>query len=152
MSHTKDELYEEATRRKIRGRSQMTKQELTEAVDDARKADGGTPRGGWLHDHALSVALFTLFVASWVGQLWFQYREEIHLSQQHGEPAPAFFSGEFWTSFMSATLENWQSEFLQLFTFVVLATYLIHRNSPQSRDGNDEMQADIKAIKAKLGA
>jgi hypothetical protein len=49
-------------------------------------------------------------------------------------------------------LENWQSEFLQLMSFVILATYFIHRGSPQSRDGSDEMAQDIKAIRQKLGA
>lgn len=51
---------------------------------------------------------------------------------------------------MAATLENWQSEFLQLFTFVVLATYLIHKESPQSRDGTDEMRKILKDIQKKL--
>jgi hypothetical protein len=39
--------------------------------------------------------------------------------------------------------ENWQSEFLQLLTFVVLTTFLIHRNSHESRDSDDEMQKVI---------
>jgi hypothetical protein len=48
--------------------------------------------------------------------------------------------------------ENWQSEFLQLASFVILATYMIHRGSPQSRDTDDEMAEDIKAIRKKLDA
>ena len=35
----------------------------------------------------------------------------------------------------------------------MLATYFIHRDSPQSRDNSDEMADDInKAIREKLGA
>jgi hypothetical protein len=87
-----------------------------------------------------------------VAQLYFQYRYEVDDALQHGETPPALSSGEYWSSFLASTFENWQSEFLQLFTFVVLATFLIHRDSPQSRDNDDEMAADIKAIRSKLGA
>ena len=93
-----------------------------------------------------------LFIVSWIGQLYFQYRQEVHEALQHGDTAPAFSSSEFWVSFLSTMFENWQSEFLQLATMVILTTYPIHRYSPQSRDSSDEQQADIKAIKAKLGA
>lgn len=76
----------------------------------------------------------------------------MHEALQHGDSPPAFLSSEFWVTFLSSVLENWQSEFLQLATMVILIAYLIHRHSPQSRDSSDEMQADIKAIKSKLGA
>ncbi|HKY46845.1 MAG TPA: hypothetical protein VJQ79_02565 [Acidimicrobiia bacterium] len=33
-----------------------------------------------------------------------------------------------------------------------VATYLIHRGSPQSRDTDDEMAEDTKAIRRKLDA
>lgn len=54
------------------------------------------------------------------------------------------------TEFWNAVMENWQSEFLQLLTFVVLSKYLIHEGSPQSKDGMDSVQNDIKDIKATL--
>ena len=53
-------------------------------------------------------------------------------------------------SFWASTLENWQSEFLQLLSFVVLTTFLIHRHSHESRDSNDEMAKDIRYIRRKL--
>jgi sensor domain CHASE-containing protein len=43
-----------------------------------------------------------------------------------------------------------QSEFLQLLTFVVLTTYLIHRNSHESRDSDDEMQQSLNRIEKRL--
>ena len=33
-----------------------------------------------------------------------------------------------------ATFENWQSEFLQVFIFIVLTTFLVHRHSHESPD------------------
>ena len=55
------------------------------------------------------------------------------------------------SDFLQATLENWQSEFLQLFSFTVMASVLIHKGSAESRDGDDAMQAALKRIEDKLG-
>lgn len=155
---SKDELLEKARENEIPGRSSMTKEELQAALGNGANepSEPSTtlrqPSGNWFHDHLLSLTLFGLFFISWIGQLYFQYRQEVHEALQHGDSAPAFFSSEFWVTFMSSVLENWQSEFLQLATMVLLTAYLIHRDSPQSRDSSDEMSADIKAIRAKLGA
>ena len=57
---------------------------------------------------------------------------------------------EFIPEFWSRTLENWQSEFLQLLTFVVLTTYLYHKGSHESKDSDEEMQAALARIEQKL--
>lgn len=43
-----------------------------------------------------------------------------------------------------------QSEFLRLLTFVVLTSFLIHRNSHESRDSEDEMQRTLNRIEQRL--
>lgn len=93
-----------------------------------------------------------LFLLSWVGQLVFQYWHEVDEARLHGDSLESPLQADFLHSFLASTFENWQSEFLQVLTFVVLATYLIHRGSPQSRDTEDEMADDIKAIRKKLDA
>jgi hypothetical protein len=110
------------------------------------------PNGRRIHDHLLSLALLVLFLLSWLGQLFFQYQHELEEARQHGSSLGSVVDSGFLNSFLASTFENWQSEFLQLLTFVVLATYLIHRGSPQSRDNADEMADDIKAIRKKLDA
>jgi hypothetical protein len=57
---------------------------------------------------------------------------------------------EFFHEFSEATLENWQSEFLQLFSFVVLAALLLHHGSAESRDSNDRMEAALTRIENRL--
>jgi hypothetical protein len=52
--------------------------------------------------------------------------------------------------FLRATLENRQSEFLQLLTFVVLTTYLVYKNSAESRDGQDEIKQAVDRIEEQL--
>jgi hypothetical protein len=97
-------------------------------------------------DYSLSITLGTLFIVSWVIQTtagWFEFAADQHA---HGQAASAFGpDGYFWT-WAEATFENWQSEFLQLFTFVILTTFLIHRQSHESRDSEDEMQAKLDRI------
>jgi hypothetical protein len=44
------------------------------------------------------------------------------------------------------TLENWQSEFLQLIWQVAGLAMLLHLGSPQSKEGDDRMEAKIDAI------
>ena len=108
------------------------------------------PNGRWVHDHLLSLTLFGLFLISWIGQLYFQYEHELQEALQHGGETFSIFSAQFMNSFWASTLENWQSEFLQLLSFVVLTTFLIHRHSHESRDSNDEMAKDIRYIRRKL--
>jgi hypothetical protein len=98
----------------------------------------------------LSLTLLVLFLVSWVGQPYFQYQHELDEAGSHGESGSPLLSADFLHSFWASTLENWQSEFLQLLTFVVLTTYLIHRHSHESRDSNEVIAADIRAIKSKL--
>lgn len=83
-----------------------------------------------LRDRALGLILCALWLVSW----WLQYLTH---------------DGSI-GDFINATMENWQSEFLQTGVFVVLATYMIYRGSPQSRDGADAMQADLTEIKGRL--
>lgn len=53
--------------------------------------------------------------------------------------------------FGQSTLENWQSEFLQLFSFVVFSAVLIHRGSAESKDSDDRMEASLRRIEDRLG-
>ncbi len=98
-------------------------------------------------NYGLSITLFSFFVFSWLGQAYFQWNEFVTYQQVHNQEVNI---KDFFNEFMRATLENWQSEFLQLFTFVVLATYLIHKGSPQSKDGDEETRKMLREIKSRL--
>jgi hypothetical protein len=51
---------------------------------------------------------------------------------------------------MAATFENWQSEFLQLFTMVILTAFLIHKGSSESKDSDDEMMLELQVIRREI--
>ena len=108
----------------------------------------GRMRRLW-RDYNLSVVLGILFFITWFGQLvtqWFTWSSE---QQEHNQPLEL---GEFLWEFWQSTLENWQSEFLQLFSFVVLAAIFIHRGSAESKDSDEEMQAALGRIEKRLKA
>jgi hypothetical protein len=96
----------------------------------------------------LSLGFCTLFFLSWVGQAAAEWQTFTDQQLQHGQ-SPEI--GDFLGQFSQSTLENWQSEFLQLFSFTVMAAVLIHKGSGESRDGGDRMEAALKRIENKLG-
>jgi heme O synthase-like polyprenyltransferase len=97
----------------------------------------------------LSIVLCVLFFASWIGQAVAQWRAFVQEQRDHREAAEL---GEFLMEFGHSTLENWQSEFLQLFSFVVLAAVYVHHGSAESKDSEDRMEAKIDRIVKKLDA
>jgi hypothetical protein len=71
---------------------------------------------------------------------WFAYVDEQRALQQPIE------IGGYTIQMMRDTLENWQSEFLQLLWQVAGLAILLHVGSPQSKEGDDRMEAKIDAI------
>jgi hypothetical protein len=101
-------------------------------------------------NYGLSITLLILFALSFIGHTisgWYQFASE---QRQHGQQ-PALFGddGYVWT-WGEWTLQNWQSEFLELTTIVVLSSFLIHRGSPESKDGDDEFRETLTRIERKV--
>ena len=106
-----------------------------EARDDP-EAPGPVRRGGaslWLYKHSLSIALFTLFIVSFIAHLvggTENYNEE---QQQHGEPTVSvlqyFGTSQFWFE----SFQNWQSEFRSVGVLVLLSIWLREQGSAQSK-------------------
>jgi hypothetical protein len=105
-----------------------------------------------LRNYSLSLVLAILFLAAWVLQTvmgWYDFKAE---QQALGEAAAVFGSSGYIWHWGEATFENWQSEFLQLLSFVVLTTFLIHKGSAESKDGDERMQAALDRIERRLDA
>ena len=71
---------------------------------------------------------------------WFAFVAE---QTQHNQPVEV---GQFLIQISRDTLENWQSEFLQLLWQVGGLALLLHVGSPQSKEGDDRMEAKVDAI------
>ena len=105
----------------------------------------------FIRDYGLGIVLAVLFFVSWVLQSVTGWVEFAANQQSHGEVAQLFGSSGYFWSWMQSTFENWQSEFLQLFTMVLLTAFLIHRGSTESKDSDDELMLQIAAIRQELG-
>jgi len=96
----------------------------------------------FLRDNGLTIALMVLFLASLCGMLvsgWSSQNEEL---AEHGAPALSLLEFFLSGSFMSALFENWESEFLQMATYVILTAFLIQRGSAESKDPDGENPED----------
>ena len=96
----------------------------------------------------LSIAFCIFFLTSWAAQGIVEWQVFVDQQQAHNESVQVV---DYLQEFAQSTLENWQSEFLQLFSFVVLASLLIHRGSAESKDSDDRMEEALKRIEEKLG-
>jgi hypothetical protein len=104
------------------------------------------PKNNFFHDFALTIILFGLMAVSLALQFYTGWIAFAADQTDHGQAAAIWGDDGYIWEFMVAVFENWQSEFLQLWAFVVLTTYFIHRNSPQSRDNDDENAERIEKI------
>jgi hypothetical protein len=71
---------------------------------------------------------------------WFAYVNE---QRAHQQPVTV---SEYVVQMSRDTLENWQSEFLQLIWQVAGLALLLHVGSPQSKEGDDRVEAKIDYI------
>jgi hypothetical protein len=105
-------------------------------------------RSVW-RDFGLGLSLMILFFVTWFAQGISEWQTFTDDQSSHNEPAEV---GDFMSEFMQSTLENWQSEFLQLFSFVVLAALYIHKGSAESKDSDEKVEAALRRIEEKLAS
>ncbi|KQZ06605.1 hypothetical protein ASD19_12825 [Microbacterium sp. Root53] len=89
-------------------------------------------------DNALSLFFLALFALTVLGQALVGHANENEELIRHDQ-APVSL-GEFVTSseFLVDVSENWQSEFLQFFLFILATVWLVQRGSPESKKPGDE--------------
>lgn len=71
---------------------------------------------------------------------WFAYVQE---QQEHGQPVQA---AGYFNKTLRDTMENWQSEFLQLMWQVAGLSFLLYVGSPQSKESSERMEAKIDLL------
>ena len=83
------------------------------------------------------------FLISLVGHWLFGWFAYVNEQQAHAQPV---MMSDYLVEMMRDTLENWQSEFLQLLWQVGGLAILLYVGSPQSKEGDDRMEAKIDEI------
>jgi hypothetical protein len=86
-----------------------------------------------IYSNSLLIVMALIFVGSWFAQSvtgWTDFNQQ---EQAHGSDPVSWWSYVGSSTFWEATFQNWQSEFLAVGSFVVLAVYLRQRGSPESK-------------------
>ena len=84
-----------------------------------------------------------LFIGSFAGHWIFAWYAFVAEQLQHGQSPEV---RDFVIQTTRDTLENWQSEFLQLIWQVSGLALLYHIGSPQSKDGSDRLEEKVDLI------
>ena len=79
------------------------------------------------------------FAGHWTAG-WFEFVSE---QKEHGQPIE---TKAYVIQMTRDTLENWQSEFLQLVWQVAGLSFLLYVGSPQSKEGDDRKEEKLDAI------
>ena len=104
----------------------------------------------WIRGRTLGVLFVSIFLASWVAQLFFEWKVYADVTRDHGQE-PVFWSADFFETFGQSTLENWQSEFLQIAAFTIATAYFVYKGSSESPDGEERVEAKLDALLEQSG-
>jgi hypothetical protein len=97
----------------------------------------------FLRNNGLSLVLFFLFYAGFaIGQVFTGLRESNRERAAEGEPPEQLTEYLRGDHFLEATMENWESEFLQMGLFVWLTVFLYQKGSAESKDPDSEEEVD----------
>lgn len=127
-----------------------TRSKKRTAATAARKAANDPPyaKPSWPRAYSFGLVTGALFLVAWVGQFISQIFVVRNEAEQHGQ---AFSWAEFVPQFLQSTLENWQSEFLQLVWQAAGLALFYFWGSSQSRESGERLEAKVDALLRERG-
>jgi hypothetical protein len=103
-----------------------------------------------LRENGLAIVWLGLFFLSFIfGQTLFGMYEYNSDQLEHGRSVVSYFEYLGTSHFLEATMENWESEFLQMFLFVVLTAFLYQKGSAESKKLDEPEAVDRDPRKSK---
>ena len=109
----------------------------------------------FLRENGLTIVWLGMFFLSFIFGLSFAGQREYNSEQrEHGQDEVGYVEYVTSSHFLSATMENWESEFLQMFLFVALTACLYQKGSAESKklDEEDPVDRDPRLSKNKEDA
>lgn len=134
-----------------KGSSESKSLDEEEAVDREPKPHIHAPwpvkKGGiWLkiYSNSLSIVFFLLFLFSFVLHFYGSFQN--HNEEQAEKSLPQASVSEYLSepTFWFESFQNWQSEFLAVFSIVVLSIWLRQKGSPESKPVDAAYDADAE--------
>jgi hypothetical protein len=119
-----EEAGTESDRQQRVGRHAYSRSPLWARTGDLRTA---------IYSNSLLIVMVVIFVGAWFAQSvtgWTAFNQE---QAAHGEAGVSWLGYIGTSTFWESTFQNWQSEFLAVGSFAVLAIYLRQRGSPESK-------------------
>ncbi|HYC83429.1 MAG TPA: DUF6766 family protein [Candidatus Paceibacterota bacterium] len=96
-----------------------------------------------IHKYGYFWATLALFIISLTGHWLFAWHAYVDEQKIHNEEVRV---GSYLIEVSRDTLENWQSEFLQLIWQVAGLALLWHVGSPQSKEGDERKEEKLDAL------
>ncbi len=103
---------------------------------------------GFSKAYGFAIVTAAFFLLAWIGQFISQLYVERNDAQTHGE---VFRWSEFWPQFIQSTMENWQSEFLQLVWQAVGLALLYCWGSSQSKESDERIEEKLNRLLEERG-
>jgi hypothetical protein len=105
------------------------------------------PQHSFLFRNGLAIFSLGFFLIFLVGQAvtgWHEYNDRL---ADAGQPGIALFAYLLTGNFVEVTFENWESEFLQMFIYVVATIWLRQAGSAESKalEGDEDVDREPKA-------
>ena len=91
----------------------------------------------FVRENSLSLFFLILFLASLAGQSYAGHLDNNEELRAHDDPAIAYGRYVVSSKFGVAVMENWQSEFLQFFLFILATIWLLQKGSNESKRLDD---------------
>lgn len=105
----------------------------------------------FFRNNGLSLVVFGLFfVTLLTGQFFVGHLHYNNELMEHGQAAVGYFEYFASSHFLEATMENWESEFLQMFFFIILTVFLYQKGSAESKDPDGEEAVDREPGKGRV--
>jgi hypothetical protein len=106
-------------------------------------------------NNGLSVVMLGMFFVVFIfGQAYSGWLEDNEERRQHGQSAQTLSEYLTGSHFAEATMENWESEFLQMGVFILFTVFLYQKGSAESKDPDkrEEVDRDPRNVREKSNA
>jgi hypothetical protein len=102
----------------------------------------------FFYENGLSIVLFGCFLVFLIGQGIAGHHEYNEDLKEHGQPGITLTQYLGSDHFLEATAENWESEFLQMFAYVMFTIFLYQKGSSESKKPGEPESVDREPMKS----